>query len=239
MKISYSYTLLCQLSKFNVLWWLFVDNHGSITFPVLLPIDIEKTSWLLKHTLLIFFSLFNSWIWYLRAVHPTVFITVLWYWWVTDNRHISNPISRSSISEKLWGKTCDKHNCFHFNKTSAISHCYGLVFCAYLTFCPVGSWIFHDDVIKWKHFPRYWPFVWVIHQSTVNYPHKGQWREALMFSLICAWLNGWVNNREAGDLRCHPAHYDVIVMWLVEIILDKVQYCTCAASRMQLGCEQT
>ena len=23
----------------------------------------------------------------------------------------------------------------------------------------------HDDVIKWKHFPRYWPFVWGIHQS--------------------------------------------------------------------------
>ena len=34
----------------------------------------------------------------------------------------------------------------------------------------------------------------------------------LMFSLICAWINGWVNNREAGDLRCHHAHYDVIVM---------------------------
>ena len=33
-----------------------------------------------------------------------------------------------------------------------------------------------------------------------------------MFSLICAWINGWVNNREAGDLRRHRAHYDVIVM---------------------------
>ena len=43
-------------------------------------------------------------------------------------------------------------------------------------------------------------------------PHKGQWRAALMLSLICAWLNGWVNNREAGDLRRYVAHYDVIVM---------------------------
>ena len=43
-------------------------------------------------------------------------------------------------------------------------------------------------------------------------PHTGQWRGALMFSLICAWINGWVNNREAGDLRCYRAHYDVIVM---------------------------
>ena len=52
----------------------------------------------------------------------------------------------------------------------------------------------HDDVIKWKHFPRYWPFVRGIHRSSVNSPHKGQWRGALMFSLICAWINGWVNN---------------------------------------------
>ena len=44
----------------------------------------------------------------------------------------------------------------------------------------------HDDVIKWKHFPRYWPFAQVIHRSPVNSPHKGQWRRALMFSLICA-----------------------------------------------------
>ena len=44
----------------------------------------------------------------------------------------------------------------------------------------------HDDVIKWKHFPRYWPFVRGIHRSSVNSPHKGQWRGALMFSLICA-----------------------------------------------------
>ena len=46
----------------------------------------------------------------------------------------------------------------------------------------------------------------------VNSPHKGQWRGALAFSFICAWINSWVNNREAGDLRCHRAHYDVIVM---------------------------
>ena len=70
----------------------------------------------------------------------------------------------------------------------------------------------NDDVIKWKHFPRYWPFVRGIHRSPVNSPHKGQWRRALLFFFICAWINGWVNNREAGDLRRHRAHYDVTVM---------------------------
>ena len=70
----------------------------------------------------------------------------------------------------------------------------------------------HDDVIKRKHFPHYWPFVRGIHQSPVNSPHKGQWRRALMFSLIYARINGRVNNGEAGDLRCHRANCDVIVM---------------------------
>ena len=46
----------------------------------------------------------------------------------------------------------------------------------------------------------------------VNSPHKGQWCGALIFSLICVWINGWVNKREAGDLRRHCGHYDVIVM---------------------------
>ena len=48
--------------------------------------------------------------------------------------------------------------------------------------------------------------------APVKSPHKGQWRGTLMFSLICVWINGWVNNREAGDLRRHRAHYDVTVM---------------------------
>ena len=47
---------------------------------------------------------------------------------------------------------------------------------------------------------------------TGEFPYKGQWRGALMFSLICASINGWVNNGKAGDLTRHRAHYDVTVM---------------------------
>ena len=56
-----------------------------------------------------------------------------------------------------------------------------------------------------------------IHRSPVNSPHKGQWRGALMFSLTSAWINGWVNNGQAGDWRCHRAHYDAIAMRWVNI----------------------
>ena len=60
-------------------------------------------------------------------------------------------------------------------------------------------------------FPRYRPSVRGIHRSPVISPRKDLWRGALMF-IWSAWLNGWVNNREAGDLRRHRAHYDVTVM---------------------------
>ena len=80
----------------------------------------------------------------------------------------------------------------------------------------------HDGVNKWKHFPRYWPFVRGIHRSAVNSLHKGQWRGALMFYLICARINAWVNNGEAGNLRRHRSHYDVTVMF---ILRSNVHYC--------------
>ena len=83
--------------------------------------------------------------------------------------------------------------------------------------------LLHDDVIKWKHFQRYWPFVRGIHRSPVNSPHKGQWRRALMLSLICARINGWVNNGETGDLRRHRAHHDAIVM--ITTKYNKARHC--------------
>ena len=70
----------------------------------------------------------------------------------------------------------------------------------------------HNDIIKWKHFPYSWPLVRGIHRSLVDSPHKGQWRSALMFSLVCAWTSAWANNRDAEDLRRHHTHYDVTVM---------------------------
>ena len=84
----------------------------------------------------------------------------------------------------------------------------------------------HDDAIKCKHFLRYWPFVRGIHRSPVNSPHEGQWRGALMFSLIFThhWSNGWVNNRDVGDLRCHRTQYDVTVMSSVLIWTWTTQY---------------
>ena len=87
----------------------------------------------------------------------------------------------------------------------------------------------HDDVMKWKHLTRYWPFVQGIHRSPVNSLHKGQWRGALMFSLICTRINGWVNNAEACDLRRHRAHYDVTV-W--DRVLLHIHKCAQRASSL-------
>ena len=66
----------------------------------------------------------------------------------------------------------------------------------------------------WRHqietFPRY--LCEGIYRSPVDSPQKGQWREALMLSLIFASTNGWANSRDASDLRRNRALYGVIVM---------------------------
>ena len=56
-------------------------------------------------------------------------------------------------------------------------------------------------------FSAYWPCMKGIHQSPVDSPHKGRWSQTLMFSLICAWTNGWTNNQDAGDRRHHHAQW--------------------------------
>ena len=75
----------------------------------------------------------------------------------------------------------------------------------------------YGDAIKWTHFPRCWPFVGEIHRSPVDSRQKGQWRGALMFSLIGARIN----SRDAGDLRRDRVHYDVSVMVQIQTVLGK------------------
>ena len=71
---------------------------------------------------------------------------------------------------------------------------------------------YHDDVIKWKHFPRHWPFVLGIHRSPMNSLHKGRWRKALMFLWSTSEQTVWVNNRDAGGLRRHGTYFDATAM---------------------------
>ena len=128
----------------------------------------------------------------------------------------------------------DYYKCLHqmVSWSCLVTKTYSLYYCSLDVVtnngCSTSPFIIqynHDDVIKWKNFPRCCPFVRGIHRSPVSSPHKGQWRGALMFSLITAWINGWVNNGEAGDLRCHRAHHDVTVMWFVVLYLQNALIC--------------
>ena len=80
------------------------------------------------------------------------------------------------------------------------------------------AWILflYDDVIKWKHFSALLAICVGNSPVTAEFPtQKGQWRGALIFSLISAWINCWENNREAGDLRRRHAPFDVTVKLLL------------------------
>ena len=136
----------------------------------------------------------------ISADHANLYIrSHVWNWWIDHKTRM-----KASKYYKVLTALLHHYKYFHwfsFRKYNCEPICFGS-----------HHIIIHDDVIKWKHFPRNWPFVREIHRSPVNFPHKGQWRGALMFSLIYAWINDWVNNREAGDLRRQHGHYDVIVM---------------------------
>ena len=80
----------------------------------------------------------------------------------------------------------------------------------------------HDDVIKWKHFPRYWTFVPGIHRSRWIPRTKASDAELWCFLWSAPKKSGWVNIRGAGDLRRHRAHYDVIVMLARSANIGKV-----------------
>ena len=98
-------------------------------------------------------------------------------------------------------------------------------------------------VIKWKHFPHYWPFVRGIHRSPVNSPHKGQWGGALMFFYLR--LNKWLSKQLWGWWFETPScslwrHCNVIALhhcylphpqwqaveWLLRIWIQKGQNCS-------------
>ena len=105
--------------------------------------------------------------------------------------------------------------------------------------CLLAIWLIYKFMMKrnkpwWRHPMERFSALLVLfagtHRSPVNSPHKGQWRGAFMFSLICVWINGWVNNRDAGDLKRYCAHYDDTALtldyikWTVPIIDNGSQW---------------
>ena len=150
----------------------------------------------------------------------------LWYFF---DLHLNKRLSKQS--RHRWFETLSRSLWSHCNGTwpndeRTHRHIYALTDPNKLSSLLINASGTHDDVIKWKHFPRYWTFVRGIHRSPVNTPHKGQWRGALIFPLNNTRINVWANNREAGDLGRHRAQYDVTVM-----IRRQAMYMTIAGQR--------
>ena len=99
-------------------------------------------------------------------------------------------------------------------------HCLALI--SWSSFLVWNHWAMFMNGSWWRHqtetFSALLAFVRAIHRSPVKSSHKGQWRGSMMLSLVCVRINGWVKNHEAGDLERHRAHYDVIVMWIDQLV---------------------
>ena len=79
--------------------------------------------------------------------------------------------------------------------------------------CVIGLWMDCHWALWtwWRH--QIETFSALLALCEGNPPVSGlQSRETLMYSLICAWTNGWAKTRDAGDLRRHRAHYNVTVI---------------------------
>ena len=85
---------------------------------------------------------------------------------------------------------------------------------AWLEFCWYMPQLhYYDDVMKWKQYPRYWSFCGKFTSHRWILRTKANDAELCCFVWFVSWINGWVINREAGDLRRHRSPFDVIVMW--------------------------
>ena len=98
-------------------------------------------------------------------------------------------------------------------------HC--LVLVSWSSFLVWNHWAMFMNGSWWRHqlefFSASLTFCVCHALVTGEFPHKGQWRGTLIFSLICVRINGWVKNHETADLGCLRAHYDVIVMWIDQL----------------------
>ena len=155
----------------------------------------------------------SLWVIRRKGFSPTYY-RLIWWYCISKVIMAYSSYTTSRLIKDVMG-SLPNHLPQHTSECHDITSCDGFVW--HIVSGKVSFWSpCHDDVIKWKYFPRYWPFVRGIHRSPVNSLHKGQWRGALMISLICDWINSWVNHREAGYLRRHCAHYVVTVMVMVD-----------------------
>ena len=154
--------------------------------------------------------------------------------WLGENMVSKNESNRQNDEWDIWAERCVSITKTHYlmnmmNELWSIYFIYGSV--------PSQHDIFIQNTYKrppitwWRHQMETFSALLAICVGNspvpVNSPHKGQWSGAFMFSLIWVWINAWVNNREAGDLRRRRGHYDVTLMtcmWKPTLLVLIMQY---------------
>ena len=217
------------MPKHNGCWGAMMTNATRKIYQIIFWMDgIRKLchgdSWVMMAEKVIFATITR----YKRCITFAVICTVNWQngtVWIWASIFILKTRSNDNEIEKFdtqWQKTfCKSYTCLlqmlpdildrmNFDAIKTITVNLPTALPRYVHDQPFVQTLFyayHDDIIKWKLFSCYRPFVRGIHRSLVNSPHKSQWRRAFMFSFICTWTKGCANNGDASDLRRHLAHY--------------------------------
>ena len=116
------------------------------------------------------------------------------------------------ILKEIWGSHTS------INMEVFWQHCYIYIY--------IYIYKYDDDVIKLRHFPLYWPLKGNS-LAIGDFPAQRPLTRSFDVSFDLRLKYGWANNREAGDLRRHCAHYDVTVMIKrLTNIIKYVGWCT-------------
>ena len=204
----------------NSSWWVpwrnFLDWPGRVAYP---PMGITQGN------LLLYFSCHN-------------------HWYVTNMKYVSD-LDRLSMATQglnqwetilhMWRRLSFSHRLRLDQAEIAYRNSHSLSLKNVLYTFSIRQYVKIETNTIFHHIALIFKFSWWRHQMEtfsallalcagnspvpVISPHKGQWRGALMFSLIYAWINDWVNNREAGDLRRQRGHCDVIVMCIKKNVI--------------------
>ena len=128
-----------------------------------------------------------------------------------------------------------------------------ITFCKYHSHC----FLYHIEAVEWMSVDMISFCMWYITQKTYgknSIPNKLalDWYNISVITyhsiylyvpkpseimlhqlpLIWTWTNGWVHNRDAGDLRSHRAHYDVTVMTFVALCHNSPPFTVSSAPQM-------
>ena len=190
-------------SSFTISFWIIIDNS---VYPVVCKMVLTFIYIISGYTVIAHYGILvmcvvyacTETVCYMVSYYLTEPICVEYQQWFTaacEDNATTLCLDTSTICPTLLSNYVNVRALFAINRLR-IGGMYNYTRTHIHMFVMLYWWCLNDD-IKWKHFPRHWPFVRGIHRSPVNSPHKGIWRGAF-YVFFDLRLNKWLSKQSRG-----------------------------------------